>query len=703
MPQHTVDRLKELLFERENREIGTLTQRLDNIAQRAGGDEELRRSVARVIDGALKDAEETKHRELNQALAPVIQRTFRQEIRSPETQSELENALYPKLGVMVQRYIASAMRDMMENINRRLEGGLTQNRLALKIRSVATGRSMAELALADTQAFTVEEIYLIRRGSGELVHRWSHEPLGDAATGASGSNRDTLISGFLTAITGFAEDAFAGDKSMLRSLDLDAHRIYLRASPAYLVAAKTSGSAEASIEEVLDTNLIDILKAHQAIEAKFPPDGGQDARSRAVREHQFALTQSSQSLESAISEAGAEIKKSRGSMRPLKSLLGLIGLSLAGYLGWQYYIRMITAEMQAHAETIVKGAPNVAGYPVSVRVDPGARAITVNGLVPDTHARDHITRELAKLAPDARLYTAIGVLPQADVETAVEVKTVRNAANSAQRRIERAMLEVERIGPQLPVSAQAEVDAARQGLGQAASGIGAIQQDPIASDLVAKLQDAIRALHEAHSRVTALAGAAVAAPATPALPRNAAEALDELAQIAERVAGAAGRLDQIARQARIIAPLEQQNAKLQSDIAALTTQLAALQPTARDRLLTYARSHAVFFSNATDYRDPAGARSVLDQLAQLALATDGLVRVVGYTDEAGSPQRNQQLSQQRADYVSDELAARGIPRRRLLSVGRATNMDLVPRTGTSSSNRRVEFEIGFDGEEPGSP
>jgi hypothetical protein len=49
--------------------------------------------------------------------------------------------------------------------------------------------------------------------------------------------------------------------------------------------------------------------------------------------------------------------------------------------------------------------------------------------------------------------------------------------------------------------------------------------------------------------------------------------------------------------------------------------------------------------------------------------------------------------------VLDDLARRGVARSRLVAVGRATALDLSPRTGAASSNRRVQFEIGFSGEE----
>jgi outer membrane protein OmpA-like peptidoglycan-associated protein len=61
------------------------------------------------------------------------------------------------------------------------------------------------------------------------------------------------------------------------------------------------------------------------------------------------------------------------------------------------------------------------------------------------------------------------------------------------------------------------------------------------------------------------------------------------------------------------------------------------------------------------------------------------------------------ISQARADKVSAALADRGVPRRLLGAIGRASGGDLSTVTGNQSPNRRVEFEIGFNGEGGSSP
>ena len=120
----------------------------------------------------------------------------------------------------------------------------------------------------------------------------------------------------------------------------------------------------------------------------------------------------------------------------------------------------------------------------------------------------------------------------------------------------------------------------------------------------------------------------------------------------------------------------------------------------RERLETWARTHAVFFAKDTDYRQPQATATALDELAQLVKDNKVLVRVVGYTDEKGGEERNTPLSQARAQKVVADLTGRGVPAWQLVAVGRNDIRDLSRILGEASPNRRVEFEIGFEGEGP---
>ena len=218
-------RLKELLFDREARAITDLTARMDAVFERTGSQERFAASVASVLDEALARAEVEKHTQVAGAIAPLVVSTIRSEIRN--SQDELAEALYPAMGRMVKDYVVSAFRDLADEINRRIE----QNRFMLRARSLLTGRPVAELAMTYAPPPKVEEIYLVRRGSGELVGRWP----------VAGNPRDHTRSGVLAAINEVATDAFIAEEASLRRLDLGSSLVYMRASPAHLLFVRCSG------------------------------------------------------------------------------------------------------------------------------------------------------------------------------------------------------------------------------------------------------------------------------------------------------------------------------------------------------------------------------------------------------------------------------------------------------------------------------
>ena len=155
------------LSERQAYEEGAraeLARRIDAVFERAGSNEQLTRSVADVLDNAFQRAETERHDALANAVAPVVVKTIKTEILN--SRDDLVEALYPMTGQMVKAYVASAMKDLVNQVNRRLE----HNPLMLRIKSLTTGRSMAELAIAESQRLEVDELLLIRRGTGNWWH-----------------------------------------------------------------------------------------------------------------------------------------------------------------------------------------------------------------------------------------------------------------------------------------------------------------------------------------------------------------------------------------------------------------------------------------------------------------------------------------------------------------------------------------------------
>ncbi len=745
-----VTRLKELLLDdhrvaldRMNRQVASVAARLeeveallrkaqdtrqeilrrtDDVFERVGTDERFQRSVADVLDRALRDAEVKHHDQMARAVAPLVVGTIKTELRN--SQDEMVEALYPITGQLVKRYVANAMKELAENINRRLEN----NPVSLRLRSLATGRPVSELAMAATQDLEIEEILLIRRGSGELLARWPESK--------DLSNRDIHVSGVLAAINDFASQTFQADGGAVRSFEADDFEILLRASPLYLVAAKCRGTASATVQRVFDEEFITFLKSDAMRSAATQTA---QAPARAVQELGALAT----SVGGRVETLAPERPASGGGA--LKLLALIIGVPLLALLGWWLFTEAERSYVHGIASGTLANQAVIKGYPLNHQTGYRGRTVTLTGLVPDGNARSQVIGALRSALPrwsevntdnlqalPARQAVAAPAAPPAQIDTSAfeqrvaqmqrtfDLARMRQSLSRATERLlatGRALQSVRRAldGPREPpllravssdevADASGTVEKLRLRLTTVRARLRNADINNAGLDRIGADIDRMRVeLGRVEAQMEAALGRtnttqqtqpqpADPVPARPdanadesAASTRATAAADNMAVVANRIAAQAETLEQLGR---INLP-EVQRAPAASRPA---------EPTPRARLIAWTSSHAIFFSDGTNFRSAQAAQGRLDELARLIQASGDLVRVVGYTDERGRSQRNSTLALRRAETVLNALLTRGVPANQLVALGRADARELSPEDGRNSPNRRVEFEVGFVGE-----
>jgi outer membrane protein OmpA-like peptidoglycan-associated protein len=126
----------------------------------------------------------------------------------------------------------------------------------------------------------------------------------------------------------------------------------------------------------------------------------------------------------------------------------------------------------------------------------------------------------------------------------------------------------------------------------------------------------------------------------------------------------------------------------------LNSGVITLQPLSDNRLLISMTGETAFDTNQA--RIKPGFYSTLDKIANVVnrYGKTQLI-IIGHTDSTGSPQRNQVLSEQRADAVQQYLLSSGVISQRLSAEGvgprypRASNETPEGR----ALNRRVEIAV----------
>ena len=767
----SVDRLKELLFdseaktlsdlalrvdtlaEREAAQRAEITKRLESVFDRVGTAERMTTSVADVLDGALRKAEIDRHSELADAVAPLVVRTVKTEIRN--SQDELVEALYPVTGRMVKAYVASAMKDLANDINRRLES----NPIMLRLRAIASGKSVTELAMAESQQLRVEELYLVRRGSGELIGRW---PADSAQEG-----RDHVMSGILTAINEFSSEALKDEGSALRQIDIGERQLYLRASQTYLLAAKCSGTAPPDVESILDDAFLTALERVQQEREVYGSAEATSSKRAAL------LSGVSSDLDDKISQKNAEIAEEVSGLSPLKMLAWILGVPLSLWIAWGVYTDYRTDRVQAVAADVVRSTEEMKGYPTRLSLESHGQVVTISGLAPTLVVKQDVVDRLRGALPGSEIRDSLNVLPSGLAEVEPEIAKVRKSVAGLEAEVEPEFARVKRdlanlkseVGPEFArvrgeiagiepqvakvrgeltgLEAKVTQSATRRALErtsrrltEVSGDLPRIESTIDGGDKRALVRRAIVSVEQAGRDVTAYRTRAANpesdARSVEALTGAIAKLTEKVRQIGAELSGLinAGMARALASQgppaaaADIIQSAEDLSAEAER-LAVLTvavSQAVALknslppppepvvihtppqivkepaEPTPRQKLETWVRANAIFFGNGTDYRNAGRAEFTLDALAALMREADALIRVVGYTDDKGAQARNSTLSQERAQKIVGALASRNVPARMLVAVGRLDARDLSPVAGDASPNRRVEFEIGFEGE-----
>ncbi len=685
----SVDKLKQLLFAPESEAIAALTKRIESVFDRAGTNERFQASVAKVLDGALRDAEVERHDQVASAIAPLIVKTVKTEIHN--STDDLVEALYPATGRMVKAYVASAIQDLTNEINRKLEA----NPVMLRLNALLSGRSAGELALADSQRLKVEDVFLIRRATGELVARW---PQGDGR-----SNLDHVMGGVLTTINEFTSEAFKAEGSALRQLDLGDARVYLRVSPSYLLAAKCTGTAPAGAEQAFDEEFLNLVDHHDAAFNADAQSGSEATKTAPL------LKELAAHLETRLSGLQPGHDSLRRGARPLTTLAVLIGLPLAGWLAWSIFVDYRLGRTERVARATLHSVAEMNGYPSEIKASERGNLLTISGLAPTDGVKATLIAKLRAALPGVGINDRVSAVPaqSADVrpllnelkqdQRAFEVKVAEQVAKQNQERASRIMAHTTRV---LREAETVAAPADKTEISKLANEAGTLTKtlvNGVTPEALATVPKQIQALASG-IKALSLSGLRLAANATAATIEDASAASDAvtLVDAANTAANAAQgyvELNAIKRK------LDDEAARLRAAIAAIPPPAAQAVLTPREVLERFVRSNAIFFNETTSFRDDAEASRVLDEIVRLMRADGLYLRVVGYTDDAGTPAKNLSIAKLRADTVTAVLIARGVPQNRLVALNRiAPETNVSPVNGAGSANRRVEFEVGFNGE-----
>jgi outer membrane protein OmpA-like peptidoglycan-associated protein len=292
------------------------------------------------------------------------------------------------------------------------------------------------------------------------------------------------------------------------------------------------------------------------------------------------------------------------------------------------------------------------------------------------------------------------------------VQTAEDAREIAVKRIESDNRAAElQASSDAQARSQAQADHATRMKEQAQSEAATAQASAVtaqANEATARANEATAHADAADSQAALVANQNASAAAITAA--NADAAGSQAAMVANQNASAAAitAANADADQSRLIAQQAQDNEhKADSEKVAMRAQLSIqlnkiLETRDSARGLIVSMSDVLF--DTGKYSLMPGAREKLAKVAGILVAYPGLnIEVGGYTDNVGSDEMNQKLSENRAGSVRDYLVAEGVAKNTVTSKGFGNTLPVASNDNSAGrqSNRRVELVVS--GEAIGSP
>ena len=379
------EQLRRLLLQEEQ-------ERIDRLESRVGSDDTLKTSLVPIIADALREAGVKDHQRLAGAIAPIVVQSIKTEIHN--SRDMMVDALYPITGRLVAAAVRNAFKDLVDQLNNKLDSSLSVDRWRARIKAKLTGRSEAEVLLSEGAVFQIIELLLINRQSGLLIARAGAEDDADSADGH-------LLSSILTAIMSFVRDAMRdASEQDLRTLHVADMRLNLQVSPSAILAIKTKGPPPAGFETALGETFYSFL-------SRWGDELSDPDQSSAVNQESISddLEERFRSLITAKEESF------QNSSRKGVILLSVLGLTLAGWFGWTFYNGWHDDRIESRAQHVISKQNELVGYPMEAEYDRSEKALTFSGLAPNQRALDGLRQDLDREFPDINLLPEVSVLP----------------------------------------------------------------------------------------------------------------------------------------------------------------------------------------------------------------------------------------------------------------------------------------------------
>ncbi|MBX2989581.1 MAG: OmpA family protein [Bacteroidetes bacterium] len=366
-------------------------------------------ALAPSVAKALREQHNRFPEEVAEDLSPLMGAAIREQVRAQR--DSMVDALYPIIGSTIAKYMSEALKQLADNVNRKVEQAFSFRGLIRKVKSRLSGVSEAELLLQESLPFRVNAVFLIHKDSGLLIAE-EHNPLVPRVD-------SEMVSGMLTAIRSFVNDwiARSGAVSELDTIDYGTSHILLEVAGHCYLAAVTDGPVQHTFVSQMRHALEEIVSEQDKVIARYAG-------------HPAAVPASVQQTIRALIEQAQPKKKSP----PLTSLLLMFGVILSILIATPFllywYKERNNREAERNIAARIVASGGIVDRQISITAD--GDNIALRGTVPNELLRTRVLESTKGVMPSAAIddQLVVSASPSFRAVTASEAQRIAAALNA---------------------------------------------------------------------------------------------------------------------------------------------------------------------------------------------------------------------------------------------------------------------------------
>lgn len=176
------------------------------------------------------------------------------------------DTLYPIIGEMISKYVTQAIKEMIENINSKIENSLSFDKYKRVIKSKITGVSQMELLLEESNIAIISSLFIIKKDSGLLIAK--------SQLDNKDINDPHMVASMASAIRDFINDWIENhqSKSEVQILSYGNATLYIESAGSVYIIAFLNSEPDYKLRKSINIFFASIVKEYSSFFQSFAGD-----------------------------------------------------------------------------------------------------------------------------------------------------------------------------------------------------------------------------------------------------------------------------------------------------------------------------------------------------------------------------------------------------------------------------------------------